>query len=63
MFRTNVTGGGIRASEDLRDMKNYEKPELLELGLLTMTTLSSSGSSGKGKGDDNGEDVGGTPQN
>ena len=36
-------------------MKKYEKPVIAELGLLTMTTLSSTASAGQGKGDDNGE--------
>lgn len=41
-------------------MSGYEKPELLELGLLTMNTLSSTASAGENgvsKGDDNGENT------
>ncbi len=36
---------------------NYETPELVELGVLSMDTLSSSASAGVGKGDDNGEEI------
>ena len=39
-------------------MKKYEKPQVMELGLLTMTTLAataSAGENGVSKGDDNGE--------
>lgn len=39
-------------------MKSYQTPELKELGLLTMTTLSSTASAGENgvsKGDDAGE--------
>ena len=38
-------------------MNEYTKPELLELGVLTMDTLSSTASAGQGKGDDNGEET------
>lgn len=37
---------------------NYDKPVLIDIGKVNVATLSSSGSSGKGKGDDNGEENG-----
>ena len=48
---------GATMSNDVKpnsEKSNYEKPELLELGVLSTETLSSTGSKGQGQGDDNG---------